>query len=93
MKRLENGLISARRVVRQRENIVKRLHLHSRVDLVKYALRTGLVHLDEGRGRLCQFVLVQDIAQVGIDLREYALEQFLDNVLSELLSYHCALRL
>jgi two-component system response regulator NreC len=39
--------ISVRTVERHRENIMERLNLHSRVELVKYALRKGLVALDE----------------------------------------------
>ena len=39
--------ISVRTVERHRENIMERLNLHSRVDLVKYALRKGLVALGE----------------------------------------------
>ncbi len=39
--------ISVRTVERHRENIVKRLNLHSRTDLVKYALRKGLIRLRE----------------------------------------------
>jgi two-component system response regulator NreC len=39
--------ISVRTVERHRENIMKRLNLHSRVELVKYALRKGLIALSE----------------------------------------------
>ncbi len=39
--------ISVRTVERHRENIMKRLNLHSRIDLVKYALRKGLIQLEE----------------------------------------------
>ena len=39
--------ISVRTVERHRENIMKRLNLHSRTDLVKYALRKGLIQLDD----------------------------------------------
>jgi two-component system response regulator NreC len=39
--------ISVRTVERHRENIMKRLNLHSRVELVKYALRKGLIALGE----------------------------------------------
>ncbi|MCP4540188.1 MAG: helix-turn-helix transcriptional regulator [Chloroflexi bacterium] len=39
--------ISARTVERHRENIMKRLNLRSRTDLVKYALRKGLIQLNE----------------------------------------------
>ena len=38
--------ISVRTVERHRENIMERLNLHSRTDLVKYALRKGLIQLD-----------------------------------------------
>jgi two-component system response regulator NreC len=40
--------ISVRTVDRHRENIMERLNLHSRTDLVKYAIRKGLIQLDEG---------------------------------------------
>ncbi|MGD1996149.1 MAG: response regulator transcription factor [Anaerolineae bacterium] len=43
--------ISVRTVERHRENILKRLNLHSRVDLVKYAIRKGLIQLEEERPR------------------------------------------
>lgn len=39
--------ISVRTVERHRENIMERLNLHSRTDLVKYALRKGLIQLKE----------------------------------------------
>ncbi|MGD8969125.1 MAG: response regulator transcription factor [Anaerolineae bacterium] len=39
--------ISVRTVERHRENIMERLNLHSRVELVKYALRKGLIALSE----------------------------------------------
>ena len=39
--------ISVRTVERHRENIMARLNLHSRTDLVKYALRKGLIQLAE----------------------------------------------
>ncbi len=39
--------ISVRTVERHRENIMERLNLHSRTDLVKYALRKGLIQLDD----------------------------------------------
>jgi two-component system response regulator NreC len=39
--------ISVRTVERHRENIMARLNLHSRTDLVKYALRKGLIQLEE----------------------------------------------
>jgi two-component system response regulator NreC len=39
--------ISTRTVERHRENIMERLNLHSRTDLVKYALRKGLIQLEE----------------------------------------------
>jgi DNA-binding NarL/FixJ family response regulator len=34
-------------VDRHRENIMRKLNLHNRVDLVKYALRKGLIDLEE----------------------------------------------
>lgn len=40
-------VISAKTVDRHRENIMRKLNLHNRVDLVKYALRKGLIGLDE----------------------------------------------
>lgn len=40
-------VISAKTVYRHRENIMRKLNLHSRVDLVKYALRKGLIDLEE----------------------------------------------
>lgn len=40
-------VISAKTVDRHRENIMRKLNLHSRVDLVKYALRKGLIDLEE----------------------------------------------
>ncbi len=40
--------ISVRTVERHRENIMDRLNLHSRTDLVKYALRKGLIQLKSG---------------------------------------------
>lgn len=43
----EKLIISAKTVDRHRENIMGKLNLHSRVDLVKYALRNGLIELDE----------------------------------------------
>jgi two-component system response regulator NreC len=39
--------ISVRTVERHRENIMKRLDLHTRVDLFKYALRKGLIQLED----------------------------------------------
>lgn len=39
-------VISAKTVDRHRENIMRKLNLHNRVDLVKYALRNGLIDLD-----------------------------------------------
>jgi two-component system response regulator NreC len=39
--------ISVRTVERHRENIMERLNLHSRVELVKYALRKGLIALSQ----------------------------------------------
>jgi two-component system response regulator NreC len=40
-------VISVKTVDRHRENIMRKLNLHSRIDLVKYALRHGLIALDE----------------------------------------------
>lgn len=39
--------ISAKTVERHRENIMHKLNLHTRTELVKYALRKGLISLDE----------------------------------------------
>ena len=38
--------ISIKTVDRHRENIMRKLNMHSRIDLVKYAIRTGLIDLD-----------------------------------------------
>ena len=43
----EKLIISVKTVDRHRENIMRKLNLHSRVDLVKYALRIGLIDLDD----------------------------------------------
>jgi DNA-binding NarL/FixJ family response regulator len=43
----EQLVISAKTVDRHRENIMRKLKLHNRVDLVKYALRKGLIDLEE----------------------------------------------
>ena len=43
----ERLVISGKTVDRHRENIMSKLNLHNRVDLVKYALRMGLIDLDE----------------------------------------------
>ncbi|MEZ4517108.1 MAG: response regulator transcription factor [Chloroflexota bacterium] len=40
-------IISVKTVDRHRENIMRKLNLHSRIDLVKYAIRKGLIDLDE----------------------------------------------
>jgi two-component system response regulator NreC len=40
-------VISIKTVDRHRENIMRKLNLHSRIDLVKYALRIGLIDLDD----------------------------------------------
>ena len=40
-------VISAKTVERHRENIMCKLNLHSRVELVKYALRNNLIELEE----------------------------------------------
>jgi len=39
--------ISVKTVERHRENIMAKLNLHSRTELVKYAIRKGLISLDE----------------------------------------------
>lgn len=39
--------ISVKTVDRHRENLMRKLNLHSRVDLVKYAIKCGLIDLDE----------------------------------------------
>lgn len=39
--------ISAKTVDRHRENIMAKLNLHSRTELVKYAIRKGLISLDD----------------------------------------------
>lgn len=41
----ERLVISVKTVDRHRENIMRKLNLHSRIDLVKYALRIGLIDL------------------------------------------------
>jgi DNA-binding NarL/FixJ family response regulator len=38
--------ISVKTVERHRENIMSKLNLHSRTELVKYAIRKGLIDLD-----------------------------------------------
>lgn len=40
-------VISTKTVDRHRENIMRKLNLHSRVDLVKYAIKKGLIDLEE----------------------------------------------
>jgi len=40
-------VISAKTVDRHRENLMRKLNLHNRVELVKYALRKGLIDLEE----------------------------------------------
>ena len=40
-------VISVKTVDRHRENIMRKLNMHSRIDLVKYAIRTGLIDLGE----------------------------------------------
>jgi two-component system response regulator NreC len=40
-------VISTKTVGRHRENIMRKLNLHSRVDLVKYAIREGLIGLED----------------------------------------------
>jgi two-component system response regulator NreC len=43
----ERLVISVKTVDRHRENIMRKLNLHSRIELVKYALRSGLIALEE----------------------------------------------
>ncbi|MDX1615968.1 MAG: response regulator transcription factor [Candidatus Promineifilaceae bacterium] len=43
----EELVISPKTVDRHRENIMRKLNMHSRIDLVKYALRMGLIELEE----------------------------------------------
>lgn len=43
----EELVISVKTVDRHRENIMRKLNMHSRIDLVKYALRMGLIELEE----------------------------------------------
>ncbi|WP_420642927.1 response regulator [Candidatus Leptofilum sp.] len=43
----EKLVISVKTVDRHRENIMRKLNLHSRIELVKYALRHGLIALEE----------------------------------------------
>lgn len=40
-------VISPKTVDRHRENIMRKLNLHSRIDLVKYAIRKGLIELED----------------------------------------------
>ena len=40
--------ISVKTVDRHRENIMRKLDIHSRVDLAKHAIREGLIDLDDG---------------------------------------------
>jgi two-component system response regulator NreC len=40
-------VISIKTVDRHRENIMRKLNMHSRIDLVKYAIRRGLIDLEE----------------------------------------------
>jgi len=41
----EQLVISVKTVARHRENIMQKLNLHSRIELVKYAIRKGIIHL------------------------------------------------
>lgn len=43
----EKLVISTKTVDRHRENIMRKLNMHSRIDLVKYAIKRGLIDLDE----------------------------------------------
>ena len=40
-------VISIKTVERHRENIMRKLNMHSRIDLVKYAIKTGLIDLSD----------------------------------------------
>ncbi|MDX1688606.1 MAG: response regulator transcription factor [Candidatus Promineifilaceae bacterium] len=40
-------VISVKTVDRHRENIMRKLNLHSRIDLVKYAIKMGLIELED----------------------------------------------
>lgn len=40
-------VISVKTVDRHRENIMRKLNMHSRIDLVKYAIKKGLIDLDD----------------------------------------------
>ncbi len=42
----EQLVISVKTVDRHRENIMRKLNLHNRIDLVKYAIKKGLIDLD-----------------------------------------------
>ena len=41
----ERLMISVKTVSRHRENIMRKLNLHDRVDLVKYAIEKGLINV------------------------------------------------
>jgi two-component system response regulator NreC len=43
----ERLVISVKTVDRHRENIMRKLNMHSRIDLVKYAIKIGLIDLEE----------------------------------------------
>lgn len=43
----EKLVISVKTVDRHRENIMQKLNLHSRIDLVKYAIKKGLIDLED----------------------------------------------
>jgi two-component system response regulator NreC len=43
----ERLVISIKTVDRHRENIMRKLNMHNRIELVKYALRMGLIELDD----------------------------------------------
>lgn len=43
----EKLVISVKTVDRHRENIMRKLNLHSRIDLVKYAIKMGLIELED----------------------------------------------
>ena len=43
----ENLVISVKTVDRHRENIMRKLNMHNRIELVKYAIRIGLIDLED----------------------------------------------
>ena len=45
----EQLVISVKTVDRHRENIMRKLNLHNRVELVRYAIEKGLIPVDSGQ--------------------------------------------